>query len=178
MRDATALRDAFSYHPDYYKFDEIDGEMPVNLVDYSPQNSRGFRALKVWLGLRHVGRAGYEKMIGDDMALAQKLFTLCEAHPELEAHYCKLSITTFRYVPEDLRGDTGGNAEYLNELNEKLLTELQEGGDLFVSNAVVGGVYLLRACVVNFRTSEADMEAIARTVAAVGREVDRRLRGQ
>ena len=43
-----------AYHPPYYHFDE----QVTNYVDYGPQNSRGFRALKVWLALRHVGRRG------------------------------------------------------------------------------------------------------------------------
>ncbi len=50
-RPADLLR-AFSYHPSYYHFDhEV-----TNYFDYGPQNSRGFRALKVWLALRQVGR--------------------------------------------------------------------------------------------------------------------------
>src|SRR3954463_7253066 len=60
VRDAGKLRQAFSYHPAYYHFDD----QVVNYFDYGPQNSRGFRALKVWLALRQVGRAGYLKMIG------------------------------------------------------------------------------------------------------------------
>ena len=55
VRDAAALRAAFSYHPAYYHFDE----QGINYVDYGPQNSRGFRALKVWLALKHVGADGY-----------------------------------------------------------------------------------------------------------------------
>ena len=59
VRDAEALRAAFSYHPPYYHFEE----RATNYVDYGPQNSRGFRALKVWLALRHAGAAGYRRMI-------------------------------------------------------------------------------------------------------------------
>ena len=55
VRDAEALRAAFAYHPPYYHFEE----RATNYVDYGPQNSRGFRALKVWLALRQVGAAGY-----------------------------------------------------------------------------------------------------------------------
>lgn len=178
VRDAAALRAAFTYHPDYYKFDEVDGEAPTNLVDYSPQNSRGFRALKVWLGLRHAGRAGYEKMIGQDIRLAQKLFERCQAEPELEACARNLSITTFRYVPLDMRETALENTEYLNVLNETLLTELQEGGEVFVSNAVVRGAYYLRSCVVNFRSTEDDMIAVAETTVRIGREVDARMKSE
>ena len=48
VRDAEALRAAFAYHPPYYHFEE----RATNYVDYGPQNSRGFRALKVWLALQ------------------------------------------------------------------------------------------------------------------------------
>jgi len=51
----------------------------VNYFDYGPQNSRGFRALKVWLTLRQVGRAGYLKMIGDDILLARHFHQLRHA---------------------------------------------------------------------------------------------------
>ena len=96
-RPADLLR-AFSYHPPYYHFDhEV-----TNYFDYGPQNSRGFRALKVWLALRQVGRAGYLQMIADDMRLARHLHALVQRHPEFEAMTQHLSITTFRYVPRDL----------------------------------------------------------------------------
>src|SRR4029079_9308158 len=55
VRAAEALRAAFAYHPPYYHF----GEQVENFVDFGFQNSRGFRALKVWLALLHGGAAGY-----------------------------------------------------------------------------------------------------------------------
>jgi aromatic-L-amino-acid/L-tryptophan decarboxylase len=69
VRDPEALRNAFAYHPPYYHF----GEEATNYVDFGPQNSRGFRALKVWLALRQVGREGYVRMIGDDIRLSRRL---------------------------------------------------------------------------------------------------------
>jgi aromatic-L-amino-acid/L-tryptophan decarboxylase len=44
VRDPERLRAAFAYHSAHYHFDE----RATNYVDYGPQNSRGFRALKVW----------------------------------------------------------------------------------------------------------------------------------
>ena len=70
------------------------------------------------------------------------------------------------------------NVEYLNVLNETLLTELQEGGEVFVSNAVVRGAYYLRSCVVNFRSTEDDMIAVAETTVRIGREVDARMKSE
>ena len=86
---------AFSYPPRYYHFD--DAEDVTNFYEHGPQNSRGFRALKVWLCLKHVGRSGYEQMIRDDIALARRLFEAAQRHAELEARTSSLSIATFRY---------------------------------------------------------------------------------
>ena len=173
VRDPERLRRAFAYHPPYYHF----GEAATNYVDYGPQNSRGFRALKVWLALRQVGREGYVRMIGDDIRLAERLFERVAAHPEIEAVTQALSITTFRYVPTDLDTPPGGDREaYLNTLNEALLERIQGSGEAFVSNAVVDGRYLLRACIVNFHTRASDIDAIPEIVVRLGREVDAGLR--
>jgi aromatic-L-amino-acid/L-tryptophan decarboxylase len=169
VRDAAALRNAFSYHPAYYHF----GVEATNYVDYGLQNSRGFRALKVWLALRQAGRTGYAKMIGDDIALTRHLNAQVAAHPELEPVTCALSICTFRYVPESLRDTRRTDAveEWLDRVNEELLDRLQRGGEVFVSNAVIRGRYVLRACIVNVNTTTADVEALPGIVARVGRGV-------
>jgi glutamate/tyrosine decarboxylase-like PLP-dependent enzyme len=174
VRDPEALRRTFAYHPPYYHF----GQEATNFVDFGPQNSRGFRALKVWLALEQVGRAGYARMIADDIRLSRRLHARVAAHPELEACTQALSICTFRYIPPDLRAERWavGAEAYLNELNEALLERIQRSGEAFVSNAVVGGRYLLRACIVNFHTSEADVDALPEIVARLGREVDAGLR--
>ncbi|NOT33029.1 MAG: aspartate aminotransferase family protein [Candidatus Eisenbacteria bacterium] len=174
VRDVDALRKAFSYRPSYYNF----GENVLNYVDLGPQNSRGFRALKVWLGLRHAGASGYRRMIADDMALAAALAEAVKAHPELEFCTHELSITTYRFVPADLRGRIGEPAvdAYLDALNREVLERVQSGGEAFVSNAVIRGRYMLRACVVNFNTRTADMAALVVLSARVGRDVDTDLR--
>ena len=172
VRDPEKLREAFAYHPPYYHF----GVEAINYFDYGPQNSRGFRALKVWLALQQVGRQGYEKMLADDIQLAQALHDRVSNHPELETFTCSLSITTFRYVPADLKVDSDRAKEYLNQLNTELLTRLQNSGDAYLSNAVINGKFVLRACIVNFRTSLADIEALPEIVLRIGREVDTALR--
>lgn len=170
VRDPRHLSDAFSFHPAYYHFgDHSAGEPPVNFHEFGMQNSRGFRALKVWLGLRQAGRGGYVQLIRDDIALTRAMHDAVQAHPELEALTLNLSICTFRYVPAELRHERAEHDVYLNELNAALLTRLQAEGELFVSNAVIGGTYALRACIVNFRTQAADVLAVPGIVARVGR---------
>ena len=176
VRDAERLRGAFAYHPPYYRF----GQAVTNFVDLGPQNSRGFRALRVWLALRQVGRAGYVRMIGDDIRLSERLWQRVQAHDELEAVTQSLSITTFRYVPARLRESAGTPAteQYLNALNEELAERIQTSGEAFVSNAVLDGRYLLRACIVNFNTTEADIDMMPEIVVRFGREADAGLRGE
>jgi len=175
VRRGDALRAAFAYHPPYYHFDAA----VTNFVDYGPQNSRGFRALKVWLALRHAGAAGYRRMIADDIALSRRLAAAVEAHPELELLTQALSIATFRYVPAELRGRAGDPAveAVLNRINEALLDRLQKGGEVFLSNAVVGGRYALRACIVNFHTQAGDVDAVPEIVARLGHEITRERAG-
>jgi glutamate/tyrosine decarboxylase-like PLP-dependent enzyme len=170
VRRPDDLTRAFSYHPAYYHF---GGEDIINFVERGPQNSRGFRALKVWLGLRQVGRAGAIGMIADDMRLSRHLDALVRAHDEFEALSQELSIATFRYVPPSLKSGVGSPdvEPRLDEINREVLTRLEQGGDAFLSNAVVDGKFALRACIVNFRTSLEDIEGLPPLIARIGREV-------
>jgi len=167
VRNPETLRAAFAYHPPYYHF----GEHATNFVDHGPQNSRGFRALKVWLALKQVGAAGYRRMIADDIRLSQMMAGAVDRHPELQLLTQSLSIATFRYVPPELRPKLGDEdvERRLNALNREVVDRLQRGGEAFVSNAVVGGRYALRACIVNFHTDRTDVEALPEIAARVGR---------
>ena len=163
----------------YYNFDSADGEVPThNYYEFSLQNSLGFRALKVWLGLQQAGRDGYVQLIGEDIALARLLFEHAAAHPELEAITHSLSITTLRYVPGECHDGRPETEIYLNVLNEALLNELQHGGEVFLSNAVVWSKYCLRACVVNFRTTAQDIEEIVEIIVREGRKMHHKLQQQ
>ena len=176
VRNAALLRDAFSsHHPSYYHFDDM-GERTVDYYEYGLQNSRGFRALKVWLALRQVGREGYVRMMSDDITLSQELYRLIDRQPELQAFTQNLSITTFRYVPTNLNLELGDTESYLNRLNAEILTRIQRSGEAFISNAVIQNTFLLRACIVNFRTSLEDIEALVDLVIRIGRQVDTILR--
>ena len=116
-------------------------------------------------------------MIADDIRLSRAMADAVGRHAELQLVTQELSITTFRYVPRDLRHErrrAGQVERHLDALNRELLDRLQRGGEAFVSNAVVGGRYVLRACIVNFHTARADVEAVPEIVARMGRTVDAR----
>lgn len=177
VRDRADLEQAFTHHPHYYHFDEIEGEAPTNFHELGPQNSRGFRALKVWLAMKHVGRDGIVEMIAQDIALAREMYDAVKAEPRLEAFTCDLSIVTFRYVPDDLRARADSESEYLNKLNEEIVSAIQNEGEMYVSNGTIDGRFVLRACIVNFRTTVDDVRAVPEIAARTGERIDRELRG-
>jgi aromatic-L-amino-acid/L-tryptophan decarboxylase len=172
VKDGNALTDAFSFHPTYYNFDGME-EQPTNFYESGFQNSRGFRALKVWMGFRQVGAEGHIHMIREDIGLARKLFDLLKEYGEIETYTQHLSITTFRYKPA---GIEAGDQEYLNKLNQALLNRLQSGGEVFPSNAVLDGNFLLRVCIVNFRTRICDVELLPGIVLREGKIIHEQMR--
>lgn len=172
VRDPSLLADAFSFHPTYYQFDKIGDETPVNFYEWGPQNSRGFRALKVWMVMQQAGINGIQKMIREDISLAKQLYLELNQHKNLETFPGDLSITTFRYVPDEF---PAGEEEYLNQLNMRLLDNLQRSGELFVSNTLLDGKYLLRSCIVNFRTSIEDVKVIPGIVMRYGKEAEKEM---
>jgi aromatic-L-amino-acid decarboxylase len=168
VRNREKLRDAFSYHPPYYHFETE----AINYYDLGPQNSRGFRALKVWLALQQAGRDGYVQTISEDIRLAGELFRRIAQTPQLEGLTQSLSITTFRFIPRDLERGGEEIEGYLDQLNNELLTRLQNSGEAYLSNAIVRGRFALRVCIVNFRTTLADVEALPPLVVRIGEKTD------
>ena len=177
VRDPEKLHEAFVFHPPYYHFPSDAQDPKTNFHEWGPQNSRGFRALKVWMSIRQIGREGYERMLRDDIALARELFDLTSQHDELEAFTHSLSISTFRYVPKTLKADAEsrepGRQDQLNELNAAILDRTQRDGIVYLSNAVIGDRYALRACVVNFRTTSRDIRAVVDCAVEAGRALSR-----
>jgi glutamate/tyrosine decarboxylase-like PLP-dependent enzyme len=78
-----------------------------------------------------------------------------------------LSIVCFRYAPTALRDD----GSQLDALNKALLERIQLGGRAFISSTTVHGAFVLRACIVNYRTQRADLDFLVELVAEEGRAV-------
>ncbi|HVC83422.1 MAG TPA: aminotransferase class V-fold PLP-dependent enzyme [Chloroflexota bacterium] len=166
VRDAEALRDTFSLVPPYLRTDGnptgVGG--PPWLSEFGFQQTRGFRALKVWMALKHHGTSGYAEAIEHDCALARYLAEQVAERPDLELLAANLSIVCFRYRP---RG-RGHEAERINTLNQMILHDLQLGGRAFLSSTMLDGRFVLRACIVNPRTTIADIEILVDTVETIG----------
>ncbi|MGH7714034.1 MAG: pyridoxal phosphate-dependent decarboxylase family protein [Gemmatimonadaceae bacterium] len=179
VRDMQSLADAFSIEPSYVFEDKALTGRGVDLFALGPQFSRGFHALKIWVSLLAHGWDAYQRRIAHDVALARYLFDCAVVHPELEpvGHAPVLSIACFRYVPRELRGDPSAEP-YLNRLNERLMAELQLGGRVFPSNAILDGRFAIRACIVNFRTEAVDIDALVKQAVEKGAWLHKQEAGQ
>jgi len=166
VKDPNHMRSTFSHHPAYYEFGTQAQE--IDYHEYGMQNSRGFRALKVWMGFKLLGRKGFVELIDKDIKLSRSLYKKIGNYPHIEVYSNHLSITTFRYIPEKYSGKEVENLEAINELNKMILQKIFESGKAFVSNAYVGEMYLLRACLVNIRSSEKDLDNLLKLVNEFG----------
>ncbi len=159
VRDGSVLRQTFSLVPPYLqtegKPEGVSG-LPW-FSEYGFQQTRGFRALKVWMALRYHGIAGYRAAIDKDIALAEHLASLLRDNRVFQLlEPQSLSIVCFRYVgstipplPKDL-----------DSINKSILLKIQLGGETFISSTVIDGKFWLRACIVNHRTTITDIEAL------------------
>jgi aromatic-L-amino-acid decarboxylase len=167
VRNAEAMRAAFSLVPPYLRTDGSPtgvGGLPW-FSEYGFQQTRGFRALKVWMALKHHGTAGYKAAIERDIAAAGQLARLIRDADDFEL--CEpqnLSIVCFRYVPPNLPHDR----QATDAVNKALLERVQLGGEAFLSSTVMGGRFWLRACIVNPRTTSEDITRLVEIARAAG----------
>jgi aromatic-L-amino-acid decarboxylase len=180
LRDFGRLHSAFEVHASYVHDDKERTGRGADLMEHGPQFSRGFPALKVWVSLLAHGWSAYERRIEHDIELARYLHARVVERPEFEpmASEPMLSIACFRYVPPELGGVAGETDRegYLNRLNQRLMTEIQLDGRVFPSNAVLNGRFVLRACIVNFRTEAAEMDLLLDVTADLGARLDAEMR--
>ncbi len=169
VRDGQALRDTFSVVPEYLRMegDERGVNGPPWFSEYGFQQTRGFQALKVWMSLKYYGLDGYRRAIAHDLQLARHLANRIETSNDLEIIAPpSLSIVCFRYAPEQLRDDN----DALNTINKQLLERLQLSGKAFLSGTTLANRFVLRACIVNFRTTRADIEDLVALIQDIGRD--------
>jgi aromatic-L-amino-acid/L-tryptophan decarboxylase len=154
VRDAGALRRAFSYAADYVDVVAAADMSEYAFWDYGPELTRRFRALKIWMAMKTFGLDAIGRAVDRNVALARRLGELIDAAPDFERLApVPLSIVCFRFRG----GPDPENAAALNEFNRELMLRVQRAGHSYLSNAMIDGRFALRACIVNHRTDEADL---------------------
>jgi aromatic-L-amino-acid decarboxylase len=165
-RSSEAAQKAFSHTGDYTRALSADPIEGFAFFEESLELSRRFRALKIWLSLRYHGLAAFRESIKKDLAHAGRLSEAIQREPQLELiGRGQLSAVCFRY-----RG-SGESDDALNQLNSAVLKRTQKRGRVYLSNATLAGKFCLRACILNHRTKDADVDAVVPEVLAAAREV-------
>ena len=167
VRSEKSHRMAFSLTPEYLAHAErglAAGQLWFS--DYGLQLTRGFRALKVWMSMKEHGVPKFGRMIQQNMAQAQYLAQLVNAHPLLEMMApVQLNIVCFRFNPGGL------NQDALNGLNQELLIRLHESGIAAPTYTTLHEQYCLRAAITNHRSRREDFDILVEAVARIGAEV-------
>jgi glutamate/tyrosine decarboxylase-like PLP-dependent enzyme len=180
-RDATLARQAFVTEADYVKVHEQAELESFAFWDYGIELSRRFRALKVWLTLKYYGTNRLAAAIADDIAMAEYMGQRVRDAKDLELLApVELSICCFRYVPGKMRdrltaardSERQSLEAELNRLNERIMQRVQRGGEAYLSNAMLRGRFALRACIINFRTTHADIDLTLKVVRDAAMEVE------
>jgi glutamate/tyrosine decarboxylase-like PLP-dependent enzyme len=169
-RDAGHARVAFSHTGEYARPLTEDPVEGFAFFEESLELSRRFRALKLWLSLRYHGLAAFRDAIRQDLANAERLRERIGAHPELELLAAgPLSAVCFRYVGE---GASRIDPAKLNELNAAILRQVvMVRRHVYISNALIRGQFALRACIVNHRARQRDVEMIIQEVIEAARDL-------
>ncbi|MFZ1009889.1 MAG: pyridoxal-dependent decarboxylase [Candidatus Sulfotelmatobacter sp.] len=166
-RDAASAQKAFAHTGEYARALTTDPVEGFAFFEESLELSRRFRALKLWLSLRYHGFEAFRKAIQQDLKHAQRLARLFAERHELELMApVGLSVVCFRF-----RGADNGSEEKLNRLNPAILKRVVERGQVYLSNASLRGKFCLRACIVNHRTTDADIDSVIAEVLASAKEV-------
>jgi glutamate/tyrosine decarboxylase-like PLP-dependent enzyme len=166
-REAGAAQKAFTHTGEYARTLTSDPIEGFAFFEESVELSRRFRALKLWLSLRYHGFAAFRSAIRQDLAHARRLAEKIAAEPELELMASvELSAVCFRY-----RGNGKLSDDELNRMNPAILKRVVERGRVYLSNASLRSRFCLRACVVNHRTIDADIDSVVDEVLAAVQKV-------
>lgn len=146
-RKPEILKRAFSLVPEYLKTD-VDS-IVENYMDYGVPLGRRFRALKLWFVIRYFGVKGIKERIREHIRIANQLAKWIDEHESFERlAETNFSLVCFRAKPKNYA------EERLNELNEKLLNEINSTGKYFLVNTKLDGVFTIRLAIGGLRQEE------------------------
>jgi aromatic-L-amino-acid/L-tryptophan decarboxylase len=165
VRDPGTLRASFGEVGAYARTQETGARSAFTFFEHGPELSRRFRGLKVWMVMRHLGADRLGEMVAHDLDMAARLAREIEADDDMELLApVPLSTVCFRYVPN------GAPEGELERLNRAILSRLQRDAVVYPTQAEIKGRFAIRACILNPRTSDADVDLLVSEVRRLGRE--------
>jgi len=169
-RDVNAAHAAFALTGEYAKTLTNDPVEGFAFFEESLELSRRFRALRLWISLRYHGLKAFRAAIQKDLDLAQRLASAIANQPKLELMApVELSAICFRHV-----GVNPLTEDELNRQNADILKRVVQRGHVYLSNAILRGKFCLRACIVNHRTTEADVDSVIPEVLTAAKDLSLR----
>jgi len=138
------------------------GEM--NPAEYSPELTRSFRGLRVWLPLKLYGVGAFRENLAEKLQLTRMMYRWFLEAPGFEClSEPELSVITFRYRPK--RGD-------VESFNRALLAKIVRSQKLFLSSTQLKGSYAIRVCILSFRTHRSEIEEAFDIITSAARELE------
>src|SRR5579862_2321142 len=177
VRDGAALRRAHSVTADYMPPLSSDEEL-IDFCEISPELSRPFRGLRVWLPLKLLGAAPFREALDEKLDLARWAAGQLRAMAEVEIlAEPELSLLAFRLAPATLAGVAGAagaagdqHLDRVNRLNRDWLARVNARRRVYLTGTMLGDRYALRICVLSFRTHRDRMEQALDDLRAAARE--------
>lgn len=169
VREPGRLSATFRKFPEYLASDpESPFPGPAWFAERGVELSRGFKALKVWMGLKTHGRRAYAAQIENDVRLAAYIAAEVDRRPDFERlAESPLSIANFRFHPPN----PNLSEEALDHINRRIVNRLVGDGSFFLAPTILKGRTALRVSITNFRTREEDLLALLNEAARVGRDL-------
>ena len=169
VRRREDLRTTFHREPEYYRSNRPEDE-PLNWYQYSLEGTRRFRALKLWMSWKHLGTYGLGQLIEHNNDLAAYFAARCAEEPDFEANPAEpeLSVVCFRHLPE---GYESMAPESLDRYETALQRALEESEQAWVSTTTLRGRTYLRAGIMNYLSTEADVDRMIDTLRGLSQAV-------
>lgn len=165
VRHPSKLQKAHSAGADYLPAMQSDPDL-VDFCEISPELSRDFRGLRVWLPLKLHGLAPFRACLQEKLDLAEWITHRLQELDSLEiVAFPQLSILAFRLNPGDLGRET------LNQLNRQFLREINHRRRIYLTPTTLHGDFVLRICVLSFRTHLDRMEQALEDIRAAAEKV-------
>ena len=164
VKDGELLRSAHMLTAEYL-MDHTTPENEMDASEYSPELSRPYRGLRVWLPLKLFGVKAFRENLAEKLHLTQWMYKRFLEEPGFECmNVPELSVITFRYRPK--KGD-------VEEFSRKLLAYIVKSKKLFLSSTLLNGKFVIRVCVLSFRTHQAEVEQAFEIIKKAAKKLDK-----